>query len=48
MFACLEYDDARTIDGGGWKYCIPFNEDTSHLTNTANDCPEFYKWKAED
>lgn len=47
MFACLEYDDVRTIDGGGWKHCIPFNEETSHLANTADDCPEFYKWKVD-
>lgn len=27
-----------------WAYCIPYNNETMHLINTTNDCPEFYKW----
>ena len=27
-----------------WVQCIPYNEDTSHLLGTTNDCPEYYKW----
>lgn len=26
-----------------WLKCIPYNEDTKHLTGTTNDCDEFYK-----
>lgn len=26
-----------------WLMCIPYNEDTKHLTGTTNDCDEFYK-----
>lgn len=29
-----------------WLMCIPYNEDTKHLTGTTNDCNDFYKtWK---
>ena len=27
-----------------WCYVIPFNEETKHLVDTRNDCPEYYKW----
>ena len=26
-----------------WRMCIPYNEDTKHLTGTTNDCDDFYK-----
>ena len=30
----------------GWKYCIPYNNDTKHLVGTINEAPEYYKyWK---
>ena len=28
----------------GYKYCIPYNEDTKHLVNTADEAPEYYKY----
>lgn len=28
---------------GIWLMCIPYNDDTKHLTGTTNDCEEFYK-----
>ena len=28
----------------GWKYCIPYNDDTKHLVSTANEAPEFYRY----
>lgn len=26
-----------------WRMCIPYNEDTKHLTGTTNDCDEYFK-----
>lgn len=28
----------------GYRYCIPYNEDTEHLVGTSNDAPEFYRY----
>ena len=33
--------DTSTIS---WSQCIPYNKDTSHLANTSEDCPDYYKW----
>ena len=27
-----------------WHICIPYNEETKHLVDTFDDCPEYYKW----
>ena len=27
-----------------YKYCIPYNKDTRHLTGTTDEAPEFYKY----
>ena len=27
--------------------CIPYNDDTKHLHNTTDDCPDYYKWWEE-
>ena len=30
----------------GWKYCIPYNDDTKHLVGTNDEAPEYYRyWK---
>ena len=31
----------------GYKWCIPYNEETKHLLGTTDDCPEYYKWWKE-
>ena len=36
--------DTSTIS---WSQCIPYNKDTSHLANTSEDCPDYYKWWEE-
>ena len=28
----------------GHKHCIPYNEDTKHLVNTADEAPEYYRY----
>ena len=34
---------ACTTEGPSER-CIPYNDDTKHLLDTTDDCPEFYKW----
>ena len=29
---------------GSKPYCIPYNEETKHLVDKTDDCPEYYKW----
>ena len=33
----------RSISGV-YKYCIPYNDDTKHLINTAEEAPEYYRY----
>lgn len=28
----------------GYKYCIPYNDDTKHLIDTKDEAPEYYKY----
>ena len=28
----------------GYKYCIPYNDDTKHLVGTTDEAPEFYRY----
>lgn len=27
----------------GWRYCIPYNDDTKHLLGTSDEAPEYYR-----
>lgn len=31
-------------DGGLYKYCIPYNDDTKHLVSKTDEAPEFYRY----
>lgn len=31
----------------GYKYCIPYNDDTKHLVGTTKEAPEFYRYWEE-
>ena len=31
----------------GWKYCIPYNDDTKHLVGTKDEAPDFYRYWEE-
>ena len=31
-------------NGIGYKYCIPYNEDTKHLAGTNKEAPEYYRY----
>ena len=33
-----------SIVGGGFKQCIPYNDDTKHLAGTNEKAPEFYRY----
>ena len=39
-----EYEFNYWCIGNGYKYCIPYNEDTKHLVGTADEAPEFYRY----
>ena len=39
--------DEITCCTTSWKCCIPYNDETKHLTGTTEDCPEYYKWWEE-
>ena len=39
----LETYKHSCINGSGYAQCIPYNENTKHLTGTTNDCDDFYK-----
>ena len=30
-----------------WMQCIPYNEETKHLFDTREECPEYYRWWEE-
>ena len=34
----------RMIDGYGYSYVIPYNDETKHLVGTTDEAPEFYKY----
>lgn len=34
-------------NGRRWKTCIPYNDETKHLSGTTDNCPEYYKWWEE-
>ena len=34
-YVCLEH---------GYKYCIPYNDETEHLLGTFNEAPEYYRY----
>ena len=31
-------------NGIGYKYCIPYNDDTKHLVGTTDEAPEYYRY----
>ena len=48
LFACIVFDYfdhllVLTTDGLTAR-CIPYNDNTKHLEDTKEDCPEYYKW----
>lgn len=39
-----EYSAVELVTRCRWGMCIPYNDETKHLSGTTNDCPEYYKW----
>ena len=39
-----EYEFNYWCIGNGYKYCIPYNDDTKHLVGTTKEAPEFYRY----
>ena len=52
LWLCDLYSYSSRIDDpyrhrcvrSGYKYCIPYNDDTKHLVATKEEAPEFYKY----
>lgn len=49
LWGCAFYSHTREDDEykyktlhWGYKYCIPYNDDTKHLIGTADEAPEYY------
>mgnify|MGYP003480788547 CR=1 FL=1 len=45
-----DYFDQEVVftTDGLYLICIPYNDDTKHLHNTTDDCPDYYKWWKEE
>ena len=39
-----KYNLPSVCNGIGYKYCIPYNEDTKHLVGTTEEAPEYYRY----
>ena len=39
-----EYEFNYWCIGNGYKYCIPYNNDTKHLVGTSEEAPEYYRY----
>ena len=44
-----DYFDQEVVctTDGLYLICIPYNDDTKHLHDTTDDCPDYYKWWKE-
>ena len=36
------------LDRRGYRYCIPYNDETKHLLGTFNEAPEYYRYWEDD
>ena len=41
FFTCI------CISSGDYKYCVPYNDETKHLTGTIKEAPEYYRYWEE-
>lgn len=46
LFACLRRREPYPVVtvSNLWRCCVPYNEDTKHLIDTADEAPEYYRW----
>lgn len=42
-----EYSAVELVTRCRWDMCIPYNDETKHLSGTTDDCPIYYKWWEE-
>ena len=48
FFRCINPETDKIVTFTlSWNQCIPYNEETKHLSDTTDDCPEYYKWWEE-
>lgn len=38
------YFEFTTVSSGGYRHCIPYNDDTKHLIGTTTLAPEYYRY----
>lgn len=38
------YFEFTTVSSGGYRHCIPYNDDTKHLVGTTTLAPEYYRY----
>lgn len=48
FFRCINPETDKIVTFTlSWNQCIPYNEETKHLSDTIDNCPEYYKWWEE-
>ena len=47
IFSHILQSDGYMCIYAGWKYCIPYNDDTKHLVGTTDEAPEYYRYWEE-
>lgn len=40
----IQSSNPYVCNGIGYKYCIPYNDDTKHLVGTTDEVPDYYKY----
>ena len=48
FFRCINPETNKIITLTlSWSQCIPYNKETKHLSDTIDNCPDYYKWWEE-
>ena len=47
IFSHILQSDGYMCIYAGWKYCIPYNDETKHLVGTRDEAPEYYRYWEE-
>ena len=48
FFRCINPETNKIVTLTlSWSQCIPYNKETKHLSDTIDNCPEYYKWWEE-
>ena len=48
FFRCINPETNKIVTLTlSWSQCIPYNKETKHLSDTIDNCPDYYKWWEE-